>query len=517
MSTPAFFGRDVLSISDFTREEMIYVLDATRALVGARGIDPGGFAPLDAVRSRLVGKTLYYAFFEPSTRTRFSFVQAARLLGLQTLGFSNTAGTSVVKGEPLKDTLRMVQGYGADAVVMRHPLAGSALWGANNVDIPILNAGDGAHEHPTQTLLDLYTILSLTRADDRWTDLLDLGGLTVSFVGDLKYGRTVHSLVTALSRFTGVRLRFVAPPSLQLPLEYLEALHAAGVPHDQHTRIDEVIADTDILYMTRVQKERIPDPTELERVRRAYHLSAEHLRPARKAMRVLHPLPRDKQNLELDFSVDETPHAAYYQQAENGLHVRMALLALVLGGLETPRHLRARPESHATRARFEPVADARTRPTKPNPQYLFAIDDGTVIDHISPGRSGVVRAALRLPVGVSVLTAENLESKRLPGGKKDLLKIIGYRPGPATLHQLALLSPDATIALIREGRVYEKGNVVLPDYVRELLLCVNPGCISRPEHHERVPSLFETRSHRPMLFRCYYCDAQLRADELVFL
>lgn len=516
MSTPAFLGRDILSIADLSREEMIYVLDATRALVGAPGATPGRFAPLAEVQARLSGKTLYYAFFEPSTRTRFSFVQAARRLGLQTLGFSNTAGTSVVKGEPLKDTLRMVQGYGADAVVMRHPLAGSALWGADCVDVPILNAGDGAHEHPTQTLLDLYTILELTRLGEPWSDLRDLGGLSVSFVGDLKYGRTVHSLVTALSRFTGVRLRFVAPPSLQLPLEYLEALHASGVPHDQHTRIEEIIADTDILYMTRVQKERIPDPTELERVRRAYHLSAEHLRTARPNLRVLHPLPRDKQNLELDFSVDDTPHAAYYQQAENGLRVRMALLALVLGGLPTPRHARPAPDVTATRARFEPVSDARTRPTKPNPQYLFAIDDGTVVDHILPGRASVVRAALDLPEGVPVLTAENLESRRLPGGRKDLIKIIGYRPGPATLHQLALVSPDATIALIREGRVYEKGNVVLPDYVRSLLLCVNPGCISRPEYHERVPSLFETRSRRPLLLRCYYCDAQLRADDLAF-
>jgi aspartate carbamoyltransferase catalytic subunit len=515
---PAFLGRDILSIGDLSRDEMLFVLDATRALTRGATTTASGkpFPSLAEIRARLAGRCLYYAFFEPSTRTRFSFVQAARMLGLSTLGFSNTAGTSVVKGEPLKDTLRMVQGYGADAIVMRHPLAGSALWGAENVDVPILNAGDGAHEHPTQTLLDLYTMLDAVHGARGFAGLSDLGGLTVSFVGDLKYGRTVHSLVTALARFSGVRVRLVAPPSLQLPAQYFDLLTDTGVPHTRHTRLEEVVGESDILYMTRIQKERIPDPTELERVRRAYHLMAGHLEGAKPSLRVMHPLPRDKQNLELDFSVDTTPHAAYYEQAENGLRVRMALLALVLGGIETPRHERRAPDVAAHRARFEAVHGAAARATKPNPQYLFAIEDGTVIDHIHPGRSGAVKASLRLPQ-VPVLVAENLDSRRMPGGRKDLLKIIGYRPGQAELDQIALISPDATISLIREGKVYEKGKVVLPELVRDWLLCVNPNCISRPEYQEGVPTLFRTLSRRPLLLRCCYCDAHLRREDFAFL
>jgi aspartate carbamoyltransferase catalytic subunit len=221
---PAFFRRDILSISELTRPEMLYVVETTRALD----------QHLADIRAQVRSKKMYYAFFEPSTRTRFSFVYAAKKIGLETSGFSSSSGTSVQKGEPLKDTLRMIQGYGADVIVMRHPLAGGALWGAENVDVPIVNAGDGAHEHPTQTLLDLYSILESQMPKRSWLDIDDLDGLTVTFVGDLKYGRTVHSLTTALARFRGCTLRFVAPESLQIPMEYLEELAARGVPYSLH-------------------------------------------------------------------------------------------------------------------------------------------------------------------------------------------------------------------------------------------------------------------------------------------
>src|SRR5262245_58385732 len=256
--TPAFYRRDILAISELSRQEMLYVVETTRSLD----------QHLSDIRSRVRGRKMYYAFFEPSTRTRFSFVYAAKKIGLETSGFSSASSTSAQKGEPLKDTLRMIQGYGTDVIVMRHPLAGSALWGAENVEVPIINAGDGAHEHPTQTLLDLYSILESQMPKRDWMEIEDLDGLSIAFVGDLKYGRTVHSLTTALARFEGCTLRFVAPESLQIPSEYLEELDARGVPYTLHTRLEEVIPETDVLYMTRIQRERMPDEAEYERVKR---------------------------------------------------------------------------------------------------------------------------------------------------------------------------------------------------------------------------------------------------------
>jgi aspartate carbamoyltransferase catalytic subunit len=504
LDPPAFYRRDILAISDFSRKEMLYVVETTRSLD----------QHLADIRTRVRGKKMYYAFFEPSTRTRFSFVYAAKRIGLETSGFSSASSTSAQKGEPLKDTLRMIQGYGTDVIVMRHPLAGAALWGAENVDVPIVNAGDGAHEHPTQTLLDLYSILESQMPKRAWADIEELDGLSVAFVGDLKYGRTVHSLTTALSRFGGCTLRFVAPESLQIPAEYLEELQARGVPYTLHARLEEVVPDTDVLYMTRIQRERMPDEAEYERVKRVFHLTSEQLRHARPNLKVMHPLPRNKENLELDFSVDATPHAYYYRQAENGLAVRVTLLALLTGGIETPEHRRPAREAQPQRARFEPVEPGPGGKTR---KYLFAIEDGTVIDHILPGRSGLVKSVLSLPEGVPVLVAENLESRRSASGRKDLIKIIGYKPSPTELSQIALISPGATISLIHDRAIVEKGRVVLPEYVAGLVLCQNPNCISRPEHLEGAPSLFRTISRTPPILQCTYCDGPVRQEDVAFL
>jgi aspartate carbamoyltransferase catalytic subunit len=504
LDPPAFYRRDILAISELTRQEMLYVVETTRSLD----------QHLADIRARIRSKKMYYAFFEPSTRTRFSFVYAAKKIGLETSGFSSASSTSAQKGEPLKDTLRMIQGYGADVIVMRHPLAGAALWGAENVEVPIVNAGDGAHEHPTQTLLDLYSILESQMPKRAWDDIEDLDGLTVTFVGDLKYGRTVHSLTTALARFTGCSLRFVAPEGLQIPAEYLEELTSRGVPYSLHSRLEEVIPETDILYMTRIQRERMPDEAEYERVKRVYHLTSEQLRHARPNLKVMHPLPRNKENLELDFSVDGTPYAYYYRQAENGLSVRVTVLALLTGGIETPEHRREVPDLAHQRARFEPVPPG---PGGKQRKYLFAIEDGTVIDHILPGRSGLVKSVLSIPEGVPVLMAENLESHRIASGRKDLIKIIGYKPSPIELNQIALISPDATISLIHSGAIVEKGMVVLPEYVGGLVLCQNPNCISRPEQLEGVPSLFRTISRTPPILQCTYCDSRVRQEDVAFL
>lgn len=491
MKKNPLLGRDVISMRDFGREEVLAILARCRDFEKNR-------------KALLEGRVLANLFFEPSTRTRLSFDAAMKRLGGQTIGFADAVATSISKGESLWDTIRVAEGY-CDVIVIRHPAEGSARLAAEATKLPVINGGDGSNQHPTQTLLDLYTLKKRTGRLEK---------LKVAFVGDLKYGRTVHSLTTALSRFGGCTLRFVAPESLQIPAEYLEELQARGVPYTLHARLEEVVPDTDVLYMTRIQRERMPDEAEYERVKRVFHLTSEQLRHARPNLKVMHPLPRNKENLELDFSVDATPHAYYYRQAENGLAVRVTLLALLTGGIETPEHRRPAREAQPQRARFEPVEPGPGGKTR---KYLFAIEDGTVIDHILPGRSGLVKSVLSLPEGVPVLVAENLESRRSASGRKDLIKIIGYKPSPTELSQIALISPGATISLIHDRAIVEKGRVVLPEYVAGLVLCQNPNCISRPEHLEGAPSLFRTISRTPPILQCTYCDGPVRQEDVAFL
>jgi aspartate carbamoyltransferase catalytic subunit len=308
MST-TFRGMDVVSIRDFSREQIEHVLKlAEKMLPIARGEE----------RSILLeGHVLGSLFYEPSTRTRLSFDAAMTRLGGRVLGFDQPAGASVAKGETLADTIRMVDSY-CDVIVLRHPQEGAARLAAHFAERPVINAGDGAGQHPTQTMLDLFTI----RKEKKQID-----GMRVALVGDLKYGRTAHSLSEALAMF-GAQLTFVAPPSLQIPKEHMKQIETMGQKPRMSSSLDDVIKDVDVLYVTRIQKERFPDPAEYQKVAGMYRIDAALLKNAKKDMIVLHPLPRVG---EIDFEVDETEHAKYFDQAFNGVPVRMALLALVLG------------------------------------------------------------------------------------------------------------------------------------------------------------------------------------------
>lgn len=265
----------------------------------------------------LDGKIIASIFFEPSTRTRLSFETAANRLGARVVGFSDVKNTSVSKGETLKDTITMVANY-ADLIVMRHPLEGSARYASEIASVPVINAGDGANQHPSQTLLDLYSIQKTQgRLDD----------IHITMIGDLKYGRTVHSLLQALSLFNA-RFKFIAPPELQMPDEYKSYLTDRQLAFEEHSDLTGNIADADILYMTRVQRERFQDPIEYEKVKDSYSLKKTMLAGARPNMKILHPLPRVN---EIDPDVDDTHHAYYFEQARNGMFVRMAIFAHVLG------------------------------------------------------------------------------------------------------------------------------------------------------------------------------------------
>jgi aspartate carbamoyltransferase catalytic subunit len=309
--------RSVVSINDLSDDEIRLILDTADriALLAAKDQHP----------DLLGGWVLATLFFEPSTRTRLSFESAMKRLGGDVIGFSEGASTSATKGETLADTIRMVSGY-SDAAVLRHSREGAARMCTQFATIPIINGGDGAGQHPSQTLLDLFTIRR---------HFGKIEGVKVALVGDLKYGRTAHSLAYALARF-GAQLTFVAPRSLQMPPEIVRHLEDRGVRPRIESSLEAVVPEADVLYMTRIQKERFPDPEEYEKVAGTYRLTVAALKPAKSHAIVLHPLPRVD---EIDTAVDGTAHAKYFEQAQNGVHVRMALLALVMRGEEVLQEL----------------------------------------------------------------------------------------------------------------------------------------------------------------------------------
>jgi aspartate carbamoyltransferase catalytic subunit len=302
-----FKGRDIVSISDFTKEDLLYVLEVARKMETDK---PG----------LLAGKILATLFFEPSTRTRLSFESAMYRLGGTVIGFSDEKVSSVKKGETIWDTVKMAESY-SDVIVIRSPIEGSARLAAEAASVPIINGGDGANQHPTQTMLDLYTIQKAKKKID---------GLKVGFLGDLKYGRTVHSLAMALSHWK-VDMYFIAPDALQMPDHYLKDLAEKEIECFKTGDVFAVSDRLDVLYVTRIQGERFPDPMEYERYKNAYCLDNSLLNHIKKDLRIMHPLPRVG---EISAELDTTEHAVYFEQAGNGVTVRKALLALVLGKVE---------------------------------------------------------------------------------------------------------------------------------------------------------------------------------------
>ena len=299
-------NKSLVSISDLTKDEILEL------------IEKASHFEENPNRKILEGKVVATLFFEPSTRTRLSFETAVNRLGGRVIGFSDANTTSSSKGETLKDTIMMVSNY-ADLIVMRHHIEGAARYASEFAPVPIINAGDGANQHPSQTMLDLY---SINKTQGR------LDNLTITMVGDLKYGRTVHSLLMAMQYFKP-RFNFVACDELQMPTEYKEFCEAHGIEyHEYRDFSEEVINETDILYMTRVQRERFTDLLEYERVKNLYNLHNSMLDNSKHNLRVLHPLPRVN---EISYDVDSNPKAYYFQQAQNGLYARQAIICRSLG------------------------------------------------------------------------------------------------------------------------------------------------------------------------------------------
>ncbi len=304
-----FYGRDIVSVRQFSDEDLAYIFDVAhemREMVSRIG-----------AFDLLKGKLLANLFYEPSTRTSASFTAAMERLGGSVIPINEVKYSSVSKGESLPDTVRSLEAY-ADVIVLRHPEEGATALAAQYTKKPIINAGDGVGEHPTQALLDLFTILE---------ELGEVDGLTITLVGDLKYGRTVHSLARLLSRYD-VALNYVSPDILQMPDKIIAEIEESGTPQVVHTDLEDVIGDSDVVYVTRVQKERFENPADYEAVAGAYVISPETMKLAKDRMALMHPLPRVN---EISIDVDDDPRAAYFRQMEYGMYVRMALLALVLG------------------------------------------------------------------------------------------------------------------------------------------------------------------------------------------
>ena len=298
-------NRSLVSIDDLTTEEVLKILDNAAEF------------EKKPVQKLLEGKVIATLFFEPSTRTRLSFESAINRLGGKIVGFSDAGVTSVSKGETLHDTIRMVSNY-SDLIVMRHPVEGSARYASEISSVPVINAGDGANQHPTQTLLDLYSIRKTQGT---------LDNLNIFMVGDLKYGRTVHSLMMAMSRWN-TTFNFISPEELKMPEEYKLYLENLGLKYYEHLDFTEIISRADIIYMTRVQKERFSDPIEYEKVKNVYVLRNSMLTNTKPNMRILHPLPRVN---EINPDVDTNPKAYYFEQALNGVYTRQAILCSLLG------------------------------------------------------------------------------------------------------------------------------------------------------------------------------------------
>jgi aspartate carbamoyltransferase catalytic subunit len=298
-------NKSLVSINDYSKDEYLKILDLAAEF------------EKNPVRDLMIGKVVATLFYEPSTRTRLSFESAVNRLGGKIIGFSDSNSSSVSKGETLYDTIKIVSNY-CDLIVMRHPLEGSARFASEISPVPIINAGDGANQHPTQTLLDLYSIKKTQGRLDK---------INIYMIGDLKYGRTVHSLLIALSKFK-TTFNFIAPEELKMPDEYKMFLDKLGLKYYEHKDLTDIISDADIIYVTRVQKERFSDPIEYEKTKNAYILKDHMLKKTKPTVKVLHPLPRVN---EIDPCVDENPKAYYFTQALNGVFVRQAIITSILG------------------------------------------------------------------------------------------------------------------------------------------------------------------------------------------
>lgn len=492
-----FKGRDIVSIDHFTVDELAYLVAKAEEF---KKEPPGPIAK---------GKRMAYAFFEASTRTRISFLAAAADLGMGRFGFGSAESTSLKKDESTGHTLRMLEGYRSDVLVMRHGLEGAAQYAADILSIPVINGGDGRHEHPTQTLVDLMSIQETQQKLSGQETQGKLSGLNIALVGDLKYGRTVHSLIKAMRQFPGNKFKLVSPKELAMPEEYV-----AGHSDVEKVDLEQAIRSCDILYMTRIQLERIDDPHERQEVLGKIQLRPDMFKHRKPNLKVLHPLPINAVHPEIVKSFDrECPDIAYYfQQAANGLPMREVLLAAVTGVIG---------EDFAGKGYKPPVfgevdsliplkLGEKQRKYDPSKEDYVAkpVYNGTVIDHVPDQLGWKLAHALgmdnveRFSRG-RVVYAQGLHSKSITS--KEILMLHGCELSDEERRIVAMVAPGVTINIIKNGTVTSKYKTQLPDKIDGILQCANQRCVSN-DQKEDAPSRFYVRKREPAELSCHYCD-----------
>ena len=444
-------------------------------------------------------------FYESSTRTRASFEIAALRLGCRVTGFGSTEGSSVSKGESLSHTIDMFDAYACDAIVLRHPLDGAALWASERTKVPVFNAGDGKHQHPTQTILDLFTILERHGRLDH---------LTVVFSGDLKYGRTTHTLALALSQFQGNTFHFRAPAVLAMPRAITELVRGRGVTVYESENMAEGLEEADIFYQTRIQRERMPDQNEFEKAKKSGAFTLAMMERTKPMFGLMHPLPIDKRLPGILPELDAHPKSLYKRQAGNGVPTRMAQLALAMGLAELP--VSGRPVHQAVDPDSDFVRRLEITPKPPREGVSIRPirDRGVVIDHLQPHSESLLAMLLRVKERRDVYRAGTVRSVARPDHVKGILMIEDRVLTREELRLIASVSPGARVNRIEDARVTEKLELQLPSVISGLehVMCPNSGCITRPEHQEHVASCFEKLDDRTL--RCKYCDHILEAQEL---
>ncbi len=483
--------KDFVTIRDFTREDILHLINQAIGRKNNHIVQPAN------------QKKIASLFFENSTRTRVSSETAAINLGFEIIGFSGSEGTSVKKGEPLLDTAKMFQGYGVKALIIRHSLAGSARFLGDNLDIPVINAGDGSNCHPTQAMLDLMTI---------YEKFHTLDGLKIALVGDLKYGRTVHSLLQALELFD-TQVTLVSPPTLGMSSWRVEQYeeHCGRTVKFAKT-LKEIIPTQDVIYMTRIQRERFPSGAEGEieykKIGGKFLLEKNMLRKCLPSLAILHPLPRDKNNIEVHPDVDSTPYASYFIQAENGLYMREAILQALI-----KRELKGRKTNSSPKEKLfkkMKVIDGK----KMGEKLVYRLDTGILIDHLAAGSAIRIHSLLKLDQirDKEIVICSNIRSNKL--GRKDVLAIHDSKLTPQELYKISLVSPNHTINYIEQRQVVKKGKTYLPTILKGHLICQNERCISRKYHLEYCKETFIVESQQPLKVHCHYCELLMTGDEI---
>jgi aspartate carbamoyltransferase catalytic subunit len=412
------------------------------------------------------------------------------------VGFSGTEGTSVKKGESLRHTLDMYEAYRCDTIIMRHPLDGSARFAADHVGVPVFNAGDGKHEHPTQTILDLFTI----REHQGRLENLDIG-----ISGDLKYGRTAHSLVLALTKFPDIRIHLFSHETLAMPVSIVNYARAHGVDITLHQSLASMAEKVDILYQTRIQKERMPDLMEYEKAKSAAQFTMDHLNMSKDSFGLMHPLPIDKTNPSIVPEVDGHAKAIYKTQAGNGVPTRLTELALSLGLLGDDFSGESWSEETPSESYIDEL-EVVEKPVRTDVSIRPIRENGVVIDHMAPYKEDALVKVLRVRERHDIYRAATVKSLRRPGTVKGMLMIEDRELCENEIRTVAAISPGCTVNTIVDGKVRRKFKLALPARIEGIpgMLCTNRGCITRPEHQESVGALMLRTDTEAV--RCYFCD-----------